>query len=50
MAQRLNTNCARLKGAPTKLRMEDCALSMGQSANYVAMKDVQINLSKEEYA
>ena len=50
--QRLHTNCARLKDAQIKLRLEECALSMEQrgSESYAVLKDVQIKLRGEEYA
>jgi len=32
------------------LSKEECAKGMGQNINDATMKDVQINLTKEEYA
>ena len=39
-----------VKVAQIKSSREECALSMGQSANYVAVMGVQIKLKREECA
>ncbi len=46
------SNYAAVKGAPIKLREEECVLSTGQrlNENYAAVKDAQILLRKEECA
>ena len=41
---------ALLMDAQIKFTKEECAKGMGQNINDATMKDVQINLTKEEYA
>ena len=50
MGQLLNN--AAMKDAQIKLKMEECARSMGQRSNakHAAMKDAQIKLRMEECA
>eukprot|EP00984_Skeletonema_dohrnii_P029495 scaffold20190_cov72-Skeletonema_dohrnii-CCMP3373.AAC.1 len=40
---------ALLMDAPITSSVEECALGMGQSSNYAAVKDAQIGLSMEEF-
>ena len=44
------SNDAAVRDAQMLSRKEDCALDMGQSANYAAKRDAQIKLKKEECA
>lgn len=48
MEQRGSTSDALVKDAQAILRMEECALSMEQSANYVRVGDAQIKSCDEE--
>ena len=43
-------NDAATKVVQIRLRVEECALGMGQSADYAAKKDAKIKSSKEECA
>ena len=49
MVQRLNINCAVLKGAQNTLRGEECALSMEQRSNDASSSNAQIKPGREEY-
>ena len=47
--QKSNNMNALLMDAQIKFTKEECARSMGQNINDATEKDVQINLTKEEY-
>ena len=54
MGQRSKSNCAAVKDAQIKLKVEECALSMGQRSNntytYAAVRAAQNMLKKEDCA